>query len=292
MPETVDRCLLCNAEHNQLFDQRIFEGQKVENRICLSCGFVFQSPRMTAAETNDFYAAEYRKLYQGSSAPSPKDLAVQEQRADFLAAFTKKYVKQVSRVLDIGCSAGLLMKALNHTFGCNPVGIEPGNAYRDVAAKTGFKTYATLQDMKTAGEARFDLISMAHVLEHIPDPLAYLVALREQYLSPDGFLLLEVPNLYIHDCFEVAHLSSFSTYSLRRMVAKAGFAVMVMEKHGRPRSNILPYYLTVLCCPSTNQANSSQRPERAVRYKRRIGLLYRRVMRRLFPTQTWKSFDE
>ena len=292
MPETVDRCLLCNAENSQLFDQRTFEGRMVENRICQSCGFVFQSPRMTSAETNDFYAAEYRKLYQGSSDPSPKDLAVQEQRAEFLATFTKKHVKHLARVLDVGCSAGLLMQAFNHTFGCNPVGIEPGNAYRDVAATTGFKTYATLQEMKTAGEARFDLISMAHVLEHIPHPLAYLVALREHYLSPEGYLLLEVPNLYIHDSFEVAHLSSFSAHSLCTIVEKAGFAVMVMEKHGRPRSNFLPYYLTVLCCPATKKAISSRRPERAVRFKRRMGMLYRRLMSRLFPSQTWKSFVE
>lgn len=292
MPETVDKCLSCNAERSTLFDQRTFEGRLVENRICQACGFVYQSPRMTAAEANDFYTAEYRKLYQGSSDPSPKDLAVQGQRAESLAAFTKKHIKQVARLLDIGCSAGLLMQAFNHTFGCNPVGIEPGNAYREFAAVTGFKTYATLQEMQTAGEARFDLISMAHVLEHIPDPLAYLVALREHYLSPDGCLLLEVPNLYIHDSFEVAHLSSFSAHSLRRMVAKAGFNVIVMEKHGRPRSSILPYYLTVLCCPATKKGRSSQRPERAVRFKRRMGLLYRRVMSRLFPAQSWKSFVE
>jgi SAM-dependent methyltransferase len=292
MPETVDKCLLCNAERSQLFDQRTFEGQPVENRVCQDCGFVFQSPRMTASETNDFYAADYRKLYQGSSDPNPKDLAVQEQRAESLAAFTKKHVKQVARVLDVGCSAGLLMQAFNHNFGCNPVGIEPGNAYRAVAEKTGFKTYASLQEMKTAGEALFDLISMAHVLEHIPDPLAYLIALREQYLTPDGCLLLEVPNLYMHDSFEVAHLSSFSAHSLRRMVAKAGFEVVSMEKHGRPRSNILPYYLTVLCCPAIKKTRSSQRPERAVRFKRRMGLLYRRVMSHLFPALSWKSFVE
>jgi uncharacterized protein YbaR (Trm112 family) len=122
--------------------------------------------------------------------------------------------------------------------------------------------------------------------------LGYLIALREKYLTPEGCLLLEVPNLYIHDSFEVAHLSSFSAHTLRSMVAKAGFVVMAMEKHGRPRSSILPYYLTVLCCPATKKAGSSQRPERAVRIKRRLGLLYRRVLGRLFPTQTWKSFIE
>ena len=290
MPETVDKCLLCNAGSSHLFDQRTFEGRMVENRICKACGFVYQSPRMTTAETNDFYAAEYRKLYQGSSDPNLKDLAVQKQRAEWLASFTRKHVKQVARLLDVGCSAGLLMQAFNHTFGCNPVGIEPGNAYREVAARTGFKTYASLKEMQSAGEARFDLISMAHVLEHIPDPLAYLNDLRENYLSQQGCLLLEVPNLYMHDSFEVAHLSSFTANSLSRMVAKAGFNVIVMKKHGRPRSRILPYYLTVLCCPATKKMKVPKRPERAVRLKRRLGLLYRRIMSRLFPAHVWKSF--
>lgn len=292
MPEKVDKCLLCNAERSQLFDQRSFEGRSVENRICRACGFVYQSPRMTAAETNDFYAAEYRRLYQGSSDPIPRDLAVQELRAESLAAFTKKHVKQVARALDVGCSAGLLMQAFNHTFGCTPVGIEPGDAYRQVAARTGFKTYPTLQDMQTAGEARFDLVSMAHVLEHIPDPLAYLVNLREQILTSQGCLLLEVPNLYMHDSFEVAHLSSFSAHSLRRMLARAGFNGLVMEKHGRPRSNLLPYYLTVLCCPAAPKMRSSLRPERAVRFKRSLGLFYRRVVSRLFPKLAWRFFIE
>jgi SAM-dependent methyltransferase len=290
MPETVAKCLLCNSEESQLFDRRTFEGRPVENRICKTCGFVYQSPRMTPAETNDFYASEYRKLYQGSSEPNRKDLAVQEKRAEGLAAFTRQHVKQVSRALDVGCSAGMLMQTLNHTFGCTPVGIEPGDAYRAVAVRNGFKVYASLREMKTAGEARFDLISMAHVLEHIPDPLGYLVDLREQYLAPDGCLLLEVPNLYMHDSFEVAHLSSFSAGTLRRMLALAGFDVIVMEKHGRPRSDLLPYYLTVLCCPSSGKLKAATRPERAVRFKRRLGLSYRRVVNRLFPALAWKSF--
>jgi len=292
MPEILEKCLLCKAESSQLFDQRTFGGRLVENRICKVCGFVYQSPRMTPAETNKFYAAEYRKLYQGSSAPIAKDLEVQERRAEALAAFARNHVKQVARVLDVGCSAGLLMQAFNHTFGCTPVGIEPGDAYREVAARTGFKIYASLKDLQSAGEARFDLISMAHVLEHIPDPLAYLTGLREQTLTPDGCLLLEVPNLYMHDSFEVAHLSSFSAHSLHSLVERAGFKVIVMEKHGKPRTNLLPYYLTVLCCPVIKESKTYWRPERAVRFKRHLGLFYRRIMNRLFPAQAWRSFVE
>ena len=292
MPEIVSNCLLCDGEHSQLFDRRVFENRVVENRICQNCGFVYQSPRMTTPETNDFYASEYRQMYQGSSGPNPKDLTIQELRAESLVKFVKKQIDQVSHMLDIGCSAGLLLHAFNLAFGCHPVGIEPGDAYREYAAKTGFKVFGSLTDLQSTGEARFDLISMAHVLEHIPDPLSYLVYLREEILVPKGWLLLEVPNLYMHDSFEVAHLSSFSAHTLRQMVNKAGYELVRMEKHGRPRSNILPYYLVILCQPVLVIRKSPLSPEGSVRLKRRVGLLYRRLVSRIFPVLAWKNLAE
>jgi len=289
MPEIVGKCLLCSSDQSQLFDKRTFEGQVVENRICLSCGFVYQSPRMTAIETDAFYTSEYRQMYQGSSDPNPKDLEIQKLRAGSLLTFVKKRVNEVSRMLDIGCSAGLLMEAFNKEYGCHPVGIEPGTAYRDYAAKSGFKIYASLTDLQSAGEARFDLISMAHVLEHLPEPLAYLAALRQKNLTPEGRLLIEVPNLYMHDSFEVAHLSSFSAQTLREMVQSAGFKVVIMEKHGRPRSDLLPYYLTLLCQPDLTNKKILIHREGSVKLKRRAGLLARRLVGRIFPALAWKK---
>lgn len=292
MPETVSNCLLCGAQTSQLFDSRSFEGRQVENRICQTCGFVFQSPRMTELENQQFYSTEYRQLYQGSSGPNPKDLAIQQLRAGYLASFIKEQFRDVTRHLDIGCSAGLLLQAFNQVYGCKSVGIEPGIAYREFAARTGFKIYPSLQDLQHASEPRFDLISMAHVLEHIPDPLAYLIALREKHLAHEGRLLIEVPNLFMHDSFEVAHLSSFSGHTLIQMIQKAGFEVISLKKHGRPRSRILPYYLLLFCCPSSSDKGYILRRERIVGFKRKISFLYRRLVSRLFPNLAWQELSD
>jgi len=75
--------------------------------------------------------------------------------------------------------------------------------------------YPSLDDLGQADGGRFDLVSMAHVLEHIPNPVEYLSDLRERYLTPDGWLLIEVPNLYAHDSFEIAHSIAFSSHTLR-----------------------------------------------------------------------------
>jgi 2-polyprenyl-3-methyl-5-hydroxy-6-metoxy-1,4-benzoquinol methylase len=287
MPETVIKCPLCQGQHSRPFDQREFRGQPVLNRLCLTCGLVYQSPRMTEAEAAEYYAAEYRLMYQGGEGPNAKDLAVQRARADSLYAFTSDHVKHITRHLDIGCSAGLLLQRFRDGFASLPTGIEPGDAYRDHTHAAGIPVHASLDELDST--IQFDLVSMSHVLEHLPDPVKYLTHLRQQLLAPNGWLLVEVPNLYCHDSFEVAHLFSFSAHTLRQMLEKAGFEIVALQAHGRPRSSILPYYLTTLAQPSQEQANYIIRPERGVTLKRRLGLLRRRVLARLFPKKAWKD---
>ncbi|KAF0109295.1 MAG: type 11 methyltransferase [Anaerolineaceae bacterium] len=285
MSETVTHCPLCHSDRSRPFDRRDFRGQAVVNRLCRNCGLVYQSPRMTGAESAEFYAAEYRKMYQGGEGPNVKDLAVQRARANSLYEFTRRHVGRVTRHLDIGCSSGLLLQKFRETFGSQPAGIEPGEAYREYARASGIPVHASLDELK--GEAPFDLVSMAHVLEHLPDPVGYLANLREKFLAPEGWLLLEAPNLYCHDSFEVAHLFSFSARTLRQTLEKAGFQVAALESHGRPRSTILPYYLTALARPAQPQREFVLRPERGAAIKRRLGLLRRRVLSRLFPKKAW-----
>jgi hypothetical protein len=97
-----------------------------------------------------------------------------------------------------------------------------------------------------------------------------------------------VPNLYAHDSFEIAHMTAFSAFTLRQALLQAGFEVLAVEKHGRPRSALLPLYLTVLASPGGGQAGSLQvRPERYVSLKRRLGMLARRVLSKVFPRRAW-----
>jgi len=284
MPEIVEHCPLCGDSKKVLFDRRSFRERVVENQRCLNCGLVYQSPRMTAAEADAFYAAEYRQLYQGGEGPNTKDLAVQRARADSLVDFTRGQTTKLESGLDIGASSGLLLQALQKSFGCTVTGVEPGNAYREYAAQSGARMVAGLDDLK--GE-QFDLISMSHVLEHLPNPVGYLAHLRTTFLQPLGWLLIEVPNLYCHDSFEVAHLSSFSATTLRQTLEKAGYEIALLEAHGRPRSDLLPFYLTVLARPS--QKAFVFKAEQSVALKRKLGLFRRKLISRLFPGRAWKQ---
>lgn len=292
MPEFVNHCPLCGSERSRLFDQRLAQGSQVSNQLCRNCGLVYQSPRMTAAEANEFYAAAYRRLYQGDEDPIRKDLAVQDLRAASLLDFIRPYVGSVDRHLDIGCSAGALLQATRSAYHSQPVGVEPGMAYRTYARGQGLTVYASLDELRQNDDGAFDLVSLSHVLEHLPNPVAYLSDLSTSLLVPGGWLLLEVPNLYAHDCFEVAHLFSFTAATLGNVVGRAGYEIIHQENHGRPYSQWIPFYVTLLARlrPDTGSIHPL-RLERLVGLKRRLGLWRRALLARLFPKKTWRAIS-
>jgi 2-polyprenyl-3-methyl-5-hydroxy-6-metoxy-1,4-benzoquinol methylase len=291
MSLNVNTCPLCNEKQSTLFDQRNFRGYQVSNRLCSNCGLVYQSPRLSDDELESFYQNEYRQVYQGCEQPVQKDLTVQIKRASSLIKVLQENgFENIDRHLDIGSSSGILLERIGEEFQCQVVGIEPGEAYRSYAENSGLRVYASIEDLKNAGELPFDLITMVHVLEHLPKPVNYLKELKGQWLRPDGVLLIEVPNLYAHNCFEIAHLTSFSQFTLEETLKKAGYSIKVLIKHGRPRSNLIPLYITILATPSKNsQGQNKAHRERGIRMKRRAGMFHRRIIEHLFPKQAWLS---
>lgn len=289
MTVSVEQCPLCEERQSSLFDQRKFHQQTVINRLCNHCGMVFQSPRMADDELNAFYQAEYRQLYQGEAGPNTRDLAIQHSRAQGLVEFAQAVIKTGIRHLDIGCSSGLLLQGFTQAYASIPTGIEPGDAYRSYAQASGLTVYPSLDALLAAQPDRFDLISMAHVLEHIAEPVQYLHSLREKLLTPDGWLLLEVPNLYAHDSFEVAHLLAFSPHTLSQTIQQAGYRVEIIRQTGLPRSRLIPLYIQLLAKPDLSLGKTIIKPEKQVLLKRRLGLLQRNLITRLLPRLAWQA---
>ena len=286
----VKSCPICASVNSVLFDQCEFKGYPIENHLCENCGCVYQSPRMDDEALDAFYAAEYRNVYQGSEGPTKKDLFVQQQRAQVLANFLKQNDVDISRInvhLDIGCSSGLLLVNFREEFGFKGTGVEPGQVYRNYAQQHGLEVFESLDELKGNAQGRFGLISMIHVLEHLAHPIDYLKNIAAEYLAEDGYLLIEVPNLYMHDSFEVAHLVSYCPQILRQTLIAAGFEVVAQRKHGEPRSRLLPLYITVLARAGQNPAQDKIQPEKRVALKRRTGMLYRRIWERILPGQAW-----
>jgi SAM-dependent methyltransferase len=263
----------------------------VENRLCASCGLVFQSPRMTETELDTFYRDEYSEMYRGGKGIQPREIKTQHGRAAASLAFIQGYVPTIKNHLDFGCSTGIQLHDFHLKYRNEMVGVEPDPVRREHAREKGVRAYASMDELLECEPGRFDLISLFHVLEHLSDPVDSLVLMRERFLEPGGWLLLEVPNLYGHDSFEIAHLYAFSSLTLNMTLKKAGFQVAAGKKHGRPVSKILPLYLTVLARAAPELERHQEfhpTPERWVAEKRKLGMLKRRVFQRLLPRLAWQ----
>ena len=280
-------CPLCGCNISDIFDHTIKHGYELTYRICKKCGLVFLSPRLDEEAIKEFYATEYRKLYQGSIKPTQVALEIEEQRAKHITQITQlKIAESVKSHLDIGSSTGRLLKAISSEFECYSIGIEPNDAYREFAREEGLKVYTSIESLVASSLSQFDLVTMSHVLEHLVDPVGYLVFIRQRILRQSGYLLVEVPNLFSHPSFSLAHNFAFSPDTLRETIQKAGFSLTVIKLHGIPRTT-KPWYITVLAQarPDWTDQQMSYRVKsnaRFVHLHREMGLSDKTLTRFLF----------
>lgn len=282
-------CLLCGSEQSSIFDRVESFGFPLIYLHCEQCGLIYQSEEESKAADSEFYASTYRMIYQSTEEPTAKDLWVQQKRADHLVGFMKKTVAETpQRALDIGASSGVLLKAFQAAFNCEITGVEPGDAYRSFAEKQGIPMFPSLEALVASGTEKFSLVSLIHVVEHLPDPVGTLALIRQKLLAADGYLLLEVPNFYAHDSYELAHLACYTPHTLKEVLHQAGFDLVAVKPHGVPRSELLKLYITLIAHPhKAFSAVPKIRPESRVGLKRKLSIFYRRIVQKLFPHQAW-----
>ncbi len=105
----------------------------------------------------------------------------------------KKFAKNGS-VLDIGAGVGDLVLALKNSH-IDATGFEPSDKARAVAKNKGIDLKVSLDELNPNS---FNLISMYHVLEHVPDIEKQKQQIL-QLLKPKGVLILALPNYKSYD---------------------------------------------------------------------------------------------
>lgn len=132
-------------------------------------------------------------------------------------------------MLDIGCGAGRFIAAFaRRKPGWIVAGYDVSDAHSShVHTTRGVRFYSGPNGLHRISQ-RFDLITLNHVLEHLPNPIGVLREIQD-LLKPAGRLVVRVPFFAAvnTDFFLMEHCSHFSPETLRRALAAAGFEVVV-----------------------------------------------------------------
>lgn len=141
-----------------------------------------------------------------------------------------------NRLLEIGAGSGsFLDKAREQGF--NVMGCDlSGTICSRVQDSYGIPMYwGPLESL--AGEDRFDVIIMNHVLEHVQQPVQFLGDVK-RLLSPGGVIHIAVPNV---ECWEAAfsgwtsfepyHLTYFSPQTLQQTISAGGLSIDHCDTH-------------------------------------------------------------
>lgn len=144
------------------------------------------------------------------------------------------------RLLDYGCGSGRYLAAMRK-LGWNVIGYEPDPLAAQVA-RTRFGLDVLHGDFAAHlhGTAALDAITMAHVIEHLPDPVATLRACLHM-LEPGGLLVAATPNAdslghrrfgrHWRGLETPRHLFVFSPRTLAAAARQAGFIVRRIFSH-------------------------------------------------------------
>ena len=98
------------------------------------------------------------------------------------------------RILDIGAGTGdFLLECKNQNW--DILGIEPNDKAKGIALVKGIKFGDTIEKLESNS---FDVITMWHVLEHVPD-VEHQVAELKRLLKPSGTIIIAVPNFKSYD---------------------------------------------------------------------------------------------
>lgn len=185
---------------------------------CQGCNLIFQNPRLSDKELDLYYGQGYYR--QTVNAPAEGADVSELNRAKLDAQIIKKYVGKITSHLDYGCGKGYL---LNEVAAKVKVGVELDPKYVKVQDVNVYK------DLDEVPLREFELVSVVHVLEHLPYPIELLKKLTT-FIHKDGNLVIEVPSLKTKGGpFGFAHLYHFEPDVLKLICQQVGLEVVQMD---------------------------------------------------------------
>lgn len=275
-PRSASSCPLCGGTGRFAYSGRdllLDRPEPYNYHACADCRAVYLHPLPDAATIAGFYPERY-SVYKPDDAPKkpgPLERAVLRERYGYAMLeapalhrlFARLFGALVyreaiacvpgGRMLDVGCGSGRFLRKMA-ALGWRCEGLDFSETAVSLCRAAGLDVRRG--DLSSAGfdDAHFDLVTARHVIEHVPDPVAFL---REaaRVLKPRGRLLIQTPNSaalgrswfgaywFANDI--PRHLVLFSRPNLDRLAARFGLAPLAHQTFTTPKIflNSLDYRL-------------------------------------------------
>jgi 2-polyprenyl-3-methyl-5-hydroxy-6-metoxy-1,4-benzoquinol methylase len=194
--ETLTKCPVCSSADFALFltckDHTV--SRETFNIVrCNSCGFKFTNPRPKEKYLGRYYKSEdyvshsntkkgfINKTYQ----------AVRKYTLLKKLQLISKYFK-TGNILDIGCGTGEFLDTCKKAK-WSTLGIEPDEDARKMAIQNFGLNVKEEDELKNLQDGSFEIITMWHVLEHVPKLNERIEELK-RLIKPNGIIIIAVPN--------------------------------------------------------------------------------------------------
>jgi hypothetical protein len=227
-------CNLCGSDKKRVLFRNDRYGINQITVICMNCGLVYSSPRLTAESTEKFYRSdEYRNIYEGESIEklfsiryenvvsykySPSNLNKYDRL--LFVNFLNETKISFNSICEIGAGDGTNLIPFKK-MGREVIGFDYSEKLVSLGRNKGINLFqGSIEDIKKS----YELIILIHALEHFLNPVGQLRNLRNYCKK---YLFVEIPGIINQvPSLQNAHFYYFSINTLFRCAAKAGFKLI------------------------------------------------------------------
>ncbi len=237
----MSNCTLCGGDIEELANHDFIDADGVSRKnyslgICVNCGSGAVMPQPSAEELVSSYS---KGVYEKSGGKGERIIG------GLLDGLHQSRLREINKItgkpgslLDIGCGKGrFLSNAVK--IGWDAEGQDYSLAQAAMAeTKAGTKVWVGDLDSLPIFSRNYDVVTMWHVLEHMPNPQNVVKSIHSM-LAKDGLLIIEVPNFSSWQAkiggrkwFQLdvpRHLWQFTPEGIGQLLQHNGFDVIAVK---------------------------------------------------------------